>query len=291
MFDQVVFAGGGGRCTWQIGFWESVAGEVGLAPRAVTAVSAGGLMASLILMGRTEEAREHFRSAFTANNKNAYWSNLFKKESVFPQYGIYRNAMWELFRGGLDSLSTAAELRIAVTHPPRFLSGGLALGIGALAYYTDKHLLRSLHPKVALRLGYQQNFYRAQDCVSVEELAELILCSSCTPPFTPRLRLRGAAVLDGGVVDNIPVAGLDKAPGRVLILLSRRYPRYPDRFTRRQGEQLWTYVQPSLPPFISVWDYTNPELAQKTYELGCTDGREFLHKHVLEWEIFNEQFQ
>ncbi|WP_444945166.1 patatin-like phospholipase family protein [Microbulbifer sp. VTAC004] len=291
MFDQVVFAGGGGRCTWQIGFWESVAGEIGLVPKTVTAVSAGGLMASLILMGRTEEAREHFWSAFAANDKNAYWGNLFKKESVFPQYGIYRNAMWELFREGMSTLKTAAELRIAVTHPPRLLSGGMALGVGALAYYADKHLLRSLHPKVALGLGFKQGFYKAQDCTSVEELAELILCSSCTPPFTPQMRLRGATVLDGGVVDNIPVAGLDQEEGRVLILLSRRYSRYPDRFTRRQGDQLWTYVQPSQPPFIRVWDYTNPELAQKTYELGFADGRNFLHKHKLEREIVDEQFQ
>ncbi|GAB2882738.1 patatin-like phospholipase family protein [Microbulbifer echini] len=291
MFDQVVFAGGGGRCTWQIGFWESIADEIGLSPRRVTAVSAGGLMASLILMGRIEAGREHFWSAFAANRKNAYWSNLLKKERVFPQYGIFRNAMLELFRDGLEPLSNAADLQIAITHPPRFLTAGVAFGVGALAYYTDKHVMRRLHPKVALGLGFKQNFYRAQDCATVEELVELILCSSCTPPFTPRLRRFGAPVLDGGVVDNIPVAGLDSGEGRVLILLSRRYPRYPNCFTRRNGEQLWTYVQPSKPPFISVWDYTNPELAQMTYELGCADGREFLHKPMFEQEISDEQFQ
>ncbi|WP_444888794.1 patatin-like phospholipase family protein [Microbulbifer sp. JMSA008] len=291
MFDQVVFAGGGGRCTWQIGFWESVATEIGLSPRRVTAVSAGGLMASLILMGRIEAGREHFWSAFAANRKNAYWGNVLKKERVFPQYGIYRNAMLELFRDGLEPLSAAADLQIGVVHPPRLLPAGLAFGVGALAYYTDKHLLRSLHPKIALGLGFKQNFYRAQDCQSVEELVELILCSSCTPPFTPRLRRAGDPVLDGGVVDNIPVAGLDSEAGRVLILLSRCYPRYPNRFTRRRGEQLWTYVQPSRPPYLSVWDYTNPELAQKTYELGRTDGREFLQKHMLEQEMLDEQYQ
>ncbi|WP_444941965.1 patatin-like phospholipase family protein [Microbulbifer sp. ZKSA004] len=291
MFDQVVFAGGGGRCTWQIGFWESIANEISLSPKVVTAVSAGGLMSSLVLMGKTEEAREYFWTAFETNEKNAYWGNLFGKEPVFPQYGIYRNAMLELFRDGLETLQQGAELRIAVVHPPKGLSGGLAFGVGAMAYYADKHFLRSLHPKIAQRLGFKQQFYRARDCSSIEELVDLILCSSCTPPFTPRLKLRGRTALDGGVVDNIPVAGLDNGKGRVLVLLTRRYDQFPDIFTQRKGDQDWTYVQPSKPPFISVWDYTNPELAQKTYELGCADGREFLQKQVSEEEISNEQFQ
>ncbi|WP_444930846.1 patatin-like phospholipase family protein [Microbulbifer sp. SSSA002] len=291
MFDQVVFAGGGGRCTWQIGFWESIAESIDLSPKVVTAVSAGGLMSSLVLMGKTEEAREYFWSAFAANQKNAYWSNLFAKEPVFPQYGIYRHAMLELFRDGLETLRQGAELRIAVVHPPKGLAGGLAFGVGAMAYYADKHFLRNLHPKIAQRLGFKQQFYRARDCASVEELVDLILCSSCTPPFTPRLQLHDRPALDGGVVDNIPVAGLDRGEGRVLVLLTRRYDGYPDRFTQRKGDQVWTYVQPSKPPFISVWDYTNPELAQQTYELGCADGQEFLRKQVNEGKVSNEQLQ
>ncbi|MCP8690604.1 hypothetical protein, partial [Marinobacterium sedimentorum] len=70
----------------------------------------------------------------------------------------YRNAMLELFQGGLETLREGAELRIAVVHPPKGLSGGLAFGVGAAAYYADKHFLRNLHPKIALGLGFQQQF-------------------------------------------------------------------------------------------------------------------------------------
>lgn len=81
-------------------------------------------MASLILMGRIEEGREHFWSAFAANRKNAYWGNLVKRERVFPQYGIFRNAMLELFRDGMQPLRAAADLQIGIVHPQAFYLPG-----------------------------------------------------------------------------------------------------------------------------------------------------------------------
>lgn len=40
-FDAVVFAGGGTRCTWPMGFWSAAAPALELSPRQVAAVSAG----------------------------------------------------------------------------------------------------------------------------------------------------------------------------------------------------------------------------------------------------------
>jgi len=278
MFDQVVFAGGGGRCIWQIGFWESVADEIDLRPKVVSAVSAGGLVAGLLLIDRGQEAVRYVQSVFSDNRKNIYWRNLFREEAVFPQYEICRDGIRQLFDKGLVDLQAVAELRLAVCHPPAWMFGPLALTFGAVIYYADKKFPRSLHSSSATRLGFRQSFYRAQDCADMEELEHLILSSSCTPPFTPRLQLNGAEILDGGVVDNVPVAGLDVEEGRVLILLTARFPGYPDCFTQRQGAQLWTYVQPSKALPIKVWDFTSPEAVTATLNIGRIDGRALLDK-------------
>ncbi|WP_226647745.1 patatin-like phospholipase family protein [Microbulbifer variabilis] len=276
MFDQVVFAGGGGRCIWQIGFWESVVDEIQLSPRVVSAVSAGGLVAGLLLIGREQEAVDYVRSVFSANRKNIYWGNFFRQEAVFPQYAICRDGIRQLFDNGPQALQGVAELRLAVSHPPSWMYGPLALTFGAVIYYADKGFPRNLHSMAATKLGFRQTFYRAQDCSNMDELEHLILSSSCTPPFTPRLQLNGREILDGGIVDNVPVGGLDTAEGRVLILLTNRFRNFPDCFTQRRGAQLWTYVQPSKPLPIKVWDFTNPEAVMETLEIGRADGRALL---------------
>ncbi|QFT55180.1 Patatin-like phospholipase [Microbulbifer sp. THAF38] len=282
MFDQVVFAGGGVRCTWQIGFWESVANRVRLRPKIVSAVSAGAMVSSLILMGKSLDAVEYFAEAFEENGSNIHWGNLFRKGPLFPHHHIYRNGMRRLFEGGFERLRAATELRIAVSHSPQWLNGRLALIIGAGIDYSDTFLTRELHPNTARRLGYQQSFYSVRDCSNVGDLQRLILSSSCTPPFTPRQQHRGAEVLDGGIVDSVPVAGLDPGPSRVLILLTRRYPQYPSCFTCQKGEQLWTYVQPSRPLPVSVWDFSNPQRLWQAFDAGFADGEAFLAAHSPE---------
>lgn len=118
---------------------------------------------------------------------------------------------------------------------------------------------------------------RAQACTNVEELADLILQSSCTPPFTPVLRRGGRPVLDGGMVDNVPVGALDDAPGRVLLMVTRRYP-HAQMFMVAHGAQQRLYVQPSQTVPISSWDYTQPALMGQTYQLGQVDGEAFLRQ-------------
>ncbi|VVE80642.1 Patatin [Pandoraea sputorum] len=102
-----------------------------------------------------------------------------------------------------------------------------------------------------------------------------MLQSSCTPPFTPILRRGGRAVLDGGMVDNVPVDALDATPGQVLVMVTRRYPR-PQIFTQHHGGQDRLYVQPSEPVPISSWDYTRPENMAPAFALGRKDGETFL---------------
>ena len=217
----------------------------------------------------------YYEEALRHNRKNAYWGNLFGREPVFPHYRIYRQALLDIYGEPFAQLAAAPEIRIGVSHVPRWLGARSAVAAGLVAYNIEKYVRKTLHPTLGRTLGFRPEFVRAQACASVDELADLILQSSCTPPFTPVLRRGGRPVLDGGMVDNVPVDALDPAPGDVLVLVTRLYPR-PQMFTVAHGEQRRLYVQPSSKVPISSWDYTSPSQMRHAYDLGRRDGEHFL---------------
>lgn len=277
-FDQVVFAGGGNRCWWQAGWWDTVAPELQLRPRVIAGISAGAATACMLYTHASREVMAYYERVLSSNKRNAYWRNLLGNERVFPHYGIYRAALLSILSDGrLERLQAAPEIRIGIAHIPRWCGPRTAVLAGLLAYNIDKHLLKTLHPRLGRTLGFHPEFVRAQDCASPEALADLLLQSSCTPPFTPVLRRGGRAVLDGGLVDNVPVDALDSGPGDVLVLVTRLYPR-PRCFAMEVNGQRRLYLQPSQRVPISSWDYTRPQGMALAYDLGRRDGEAFLRQ-------------
>lgn len=277
-FDQIVFAGGGNRCWWQAGWWDTVAPELQLRPRVIAGISAGAATACMVYAHDSRETMAYYREVLANNSRNVHWGNLLRRERVFPHYGIYRTALLSLFGNNrLHRLQQAPEIRIGVAHIPRWTGPRLAVAAGLLAYNIDKHLLKTLHPRLGRKLGFHPEFVLAQDCRSPEDLADLLLQSASTPPFTPVLRRGGRAVLDGGLVDNVPVDALDDTPGNVLVLVTRMYPR-PRRFIIEAGGQRRLYLQPSQRVPISSWDYTRPEAMTHAYDLGQRDAETFLRE-------------
>ncbi|CAB3723120.1 patatin-like phospholipase family protein [Trinickia soli] len=278
MFDQVVFAGGGNRCWWQAGFWDVVQPELALAPRVIAAISAGAATACMLYTRDSEWVMRYYEDVLRHNKKNAYWGNLWRRGApVFPHYAIYRRALLDIYGEPFAKLAQAPEIRVGVSRVPRWLGARASVVAGLVAYNIDKHIRKVLHPTLGRALGFRPEFVRVQECAVVEELADLILQSSCTPPFTPVLRRKGRPVLDGGMVDNVPVGALDETPGRVLVLVTRRYPR-PQTFVVAHGSQQRLYVQPSRKVPISSWDYTQPALMRPAYDLGRADGEAFLQR-------------
>ncbi|VWD19617.1 patatin [Burkholderia lata] len=275
MFDQIVFAGGGNRCWWQAGFWDVAQPALGLRPRVITGISAGAATACMLYTRDAAWVMRYYEEALRHNRKNAYWGNLFGREPVFPHYRIYRQALLDIYGEPFAKLAAAPEIRIGVSHVPRWLGARSAVAAGLVAYNIEKYVRKTLHPTLGRTLGFRPEFVRAQACTRVDELADLILQSSCTPPFTPVLRRGGRPVLDGGMVDNVPVDALDPTPGDVLVLVTRLYPR-PQMFTVAHGEQRRLYVQPSSKVPISSWDYTSPSQMRHAYDLGRRDGEHFL---------------
>ncbi|WP_296661858.1 patatin-like phospholipase family protein [Paraburkholderia sp.] len=275
MFDQVVFAGGGNRCWWQAGFWDVVQPELNIRPRVIAGISAGAATACMLYTREADWVMRYYEHALRHNTRNAYWGNLLRGESVFPHYRIYRQALLDIYGEHFSNLKNAPEIRIGVSHMPRWLGARSAVAAGLIAYNIEKYVRKTLHPTLGRKLGFHPEFVTAQACESVEDLADLILQSSCTPPFTPVLRRNGRPVLDGGMVDNVPVDALDAAPGTVLVMVTRLYPR-PQMFVVSHGVQQRVYVQPSAKVPISSWDYTSPRQMQHAYDLGRFDGERFL---------------
>ncbi len=83
-------------------------------------------------------------------------------------------------------------------------------------------------------------------------------------------------MLDGGLIENIPVRLADEEPGNTLVLVSRKYERALPSTKRI------TWVQPSKPIKIDKFDYANPSGLQETFDLGIADGQRFGRSCVLD---------
>ncbi len=275
-FKTVVFAGGGSRCLWQVGFWDVAAPGLKIKPEIVAGVSAGAAMAAMVMAGTSQLGIRLIKEATAANKKNFYFSNIFSKEPAFPHYRIYRDTVVRALGGdAVKKIKSGPEIRVMFSHPPLYLGARSGTIAGMLAYTIEKHTMHPVHPKLASRLGYTATVAKLNDCDTADEMADLVMCSSCTPPFVPVLRHNGRVTLDGGVIDNVPVSaiGSDGSDGKMLVLMTRVYdskriPEVPGR----------VYVYPSSAPPVSKWDYTSPQGLQGAYDLGRRDGEVFLKK-------------
>lgn len=270
-FESVVLAGGGSRCLWQAGFWREAAEPLELSPRQFATVSAGSAIGCAIVAGVAEETLRLFKEITRTNPRNFYPRHLLEGKPAFPHYAMYRSAMLEIVDDAmLARLKTGPDLRVLIGRLPSWLGPRAGVLAAAAAYNFDKRVRKLVHPETSRRLGFSPETVRVADCETRESLADLVLASSCTPPMTPMLRWKGSYVLDGGVIDNVPLCALDDTPGETLVLLSRPHKHLPEVPGR-------TYVQPSKPVGISAWDYTSPDGLQKAYDLGRKDGETFVN--------------
>ena len=269
MFDGVVFAGGGNRCVWQAGFYRAVGETVDLAPARVAAASAGAAVAAVLFAGRFDDALTHFRRATATNPANVHWRNLFNGAPVFPHAAMYRRALLEVIDDhALATLHAGPDMRVAITRGPGWLGALAGFAVAGLADALEHLVGPPVHPRLAPSLGFRAEYASVRACHTPEALADLILASSCTPPFTPMLLQGGRPSLDGGIADNVPVDAWADAPGTTLVLLTRRYRRLPVHSQR-------LYAQPSTDLPVASWDYTNPAGLQAGYDLGRRDGEVF----------------
>jgi predicted patatin/cPLA2 family phospholipase len=156
---------------------------------------------------------------------------------------------------------------------PRYVS--IALGIGL--YSAERSVRKAPHPRSPQMIGFTPVAVDARTCESVEELANLILASSATPPFTPIGTFRGLRLLDGGMIDNAPafLAEQHTEARRSVVFLSRPY--HPSVLGIQKHR---LYLAPTRPTPINRWDYTQPHLLDETVAMGEREAA--IHQSLLD---------
>lgn len=271
---NVVFAGGGSRCLWQVGFWDG-ANCAGLDLNSqvdyAASTSAGCAMATACMLGRGREALDLFKDMTARNPANVHWRNLWPgaAEPVLPHMRMYRSAM-EAFLSpvDLDNLRDKHLEFLMAVFPP-YLPSVLGTPLAFAVYGLEKHLSGALHPRWTRGLGFRPLTAGNREAGDVAEFIDIVLAASCVPPVLPAGGYGGQRILDGGIIDNVPAHLTDGRSGRTLVLLSKRYRRpLPEPGTR-------IYVQPSDAIRIDKFDYANPQGLQDTYDIGYRDGTAF----------------
>lgn len=278
----LTLAGGGNRAFLQLPILDRWWGRIGERVSAVAACSAGASMAVSFFSGRASETHEFWMERRAAVTRNFTWSRLLRGQRPTPHLPIYRDTtLFSLAEGGFERIKALPfPLRILLAEVPWNAPVPLVVAAGFAAYSLERGRdPGKLHPSSGRRLGFRPFVVDAREAESHEELADLVLASSATPPFLPVFTIQGRVVVDGGMVDNAPasVAEADVAARRSLILLTRWYP--PERVGFR-GHR-W-YVAPRERVQISRWEYTRPDLVEATRQLGAREA-ERLEPELIRW--------
>ena len=271
-FDAVVFAGGGCRCFWQLGFWSTAAPRLNLQPERVGAVSAGAAMACAALTGVFDELVEDFAARAAANRGNFQPREWLRGRRAFPHEAMYRATILAATTASrLARLRSGPDLRVLIGRPPAFAGRIGTLLLGMVGSWLEDFFGGGVHAVWGRRCGFRPEVVSVRECQSAEELAALLLHSACTPPALPLYLRDGRPVLDGGIVDGVPVEAVEPARS-TLVLLTRRYR--PSELPRVPGR---VYVQPSEPIPIETWDYASPDGVRAAFALGARDGLAFAY--------------
>ena len=270
----LTFAGGGNRAFYQLGLMNRWGAR--LLPRvsAVVSCSAGACIATTVLAGRTDAALRYWKDRRRGVTKNFEWRRLLRGQRPTPHAPIYRDTMVFAMRdGGLERLrSMPFPVWVLAATSPRGVPIALSIAAGLGAYNLEKKLRpERIHPTLTRRLGFRAALFDARECRSPEEVADLVLASSATPPFTPLGRYRGRRFIDGGLVDNAPAWVADEMSDvkKNVVLLTRPHPRAAAHSTDRR-----MYVAPTRPVPVDRWDYTRPERIDATIEQGERESEE-----------------
>ena len=281
-FRNAIFAGGGSRCFWQLGFWEGAKGaglDLQSSVKFAGSTSAGCAMASAAVLDRSQDALTLFKDLTAKNPKNIHWKNInpFRRGTLLPHGRMYRDAMNALIGPADLEVLKNTSLHFLMSSYPRWLTGAIGAAAALCIYGVEKTLRKDpIHPKWPARAGFKPLVGRAADCHTPQDYINMVLAASCVPPVLPEGRFGDRKVLDGGLIENIPVRLADEQPGETLVLLSRMYDR---GLPTKRGV---TWVQPSKPIKIDKFDYANPDGLQETFELGLGDGLEFGRSCVLD---------
>lgn len=264
----MTFAGGGNRAFYQLGLITRWQDELLPRTAAIASCSAGACVVTTYLSGRREEARRYWMERTRGITRNFDWSRLLRGQRPAPQGAIYRDTLLVTFAdGGLERIRRQPfPVYVLASSFPALVPSAMAVALGITLYSLERSVRRAPHPKSPRLVGFKAIAVDARECETPDELADLILASSATPPFTPLGMFRGQRLLDGGMIDNAPAFVVEQRHPEArhsIVLMSRPY--HPS-VMGIQGQRL--YVAPTRPTPIDRWDYTRPHLLDDTVAMG-----------------------
>jgi len=268
----ITFAGGGNRAFYQLGLMNRWRER--LLPRvaAMATCSAGACVAALLLSGRETQAGEFWKERRQGITRNFEWSKLARGARPTPHEPIYRDTLLHAFgEGGLERVREQPfPILILTTAFPKRMPALAAVLVALSAYNIEKRFRKEMiHPSFGKHVGFKAMAFDARACETPQELTDLIIASSATPPFTSLGHFDGERLLDGGIIDNAPAFLADEISGvrQNLVLLTRPYPSH---VIGRKESRLYLAPARALP--VHRWDYTRPELIDATIETGERDA-------------------
>lgn len=268
----LTFGGGGNKAFYQFGIMRRWSER--LLPRVggVAACSAGACVAALLLSGRDSEVTERWRRERGGATKNFEWPRLLAGRNPMRHEEVYRAALLHAFDGGgFERIRERPfPFLILTTAFPKMMPSVAAALLGMCLYKLGKRAGgKKLDTPLTLRAGFAGAAYDARDCESPVELANLIIASSATPPFTSIGRFAGRRLLDGGIIDTVPASLVEAVPGvvrNVILLTSPPQPGAVD------GEGARLYIGPSASLLLKSWDLTRPHLIDEVIAQGERDA-------------------
>jgi len=268
----ITFAGGGNRAFYQAGLLNRWADRLLPRVRVIASCSAGACVAALELSGQRAETSAFWKQRRAGVTRNFEWGKLLSGQRPAPHGAVYRDTMiFAMRNGGLERLRAQPFPILVLTAAwPRWMPTVTAVLLGMAVYNLEKYLVPTrVHPRLGRRLGFEPVVADARACETPEELADLVLASSASPPFTPVGHVANRRVLDGGLIDNVPAFVAEQVDGvrRHLIMLTRPYPA---GVYGRHGHRL--YVGPTRHTPVTRWDYTRPDLVDATIEMGARES-------------------
>ncbi|MBL4688205.1 MAG: patatin-like phospholipase family protein [Nannocystaceae bacterium] len=275
----LTFAGGGNRAFYQLGLLHQWAERILPRTAAIAACSAGACVVTLFLAERERITRDFWRARRQHVTKNVDFTRLLRGRGIIPHGRIYRDTLLCAYAdGGLQRIRAQPfPILIVTAEIPRLMTSTAAALLGFSAYNLEKRVRRNMvHPTLSRRLGFRPHVVDARECETPEELTDLVIASSSSPPFTPVGRFRGRRLLDGGLIDNVPASAAEDVDGVQYNLVMMTRP-YPAEVTGQQGKRL--YIAPTVVPPVTAWDYTNPDLIDATIAQGEREAE--LHSPAL----------
>ncbi|HXJ14222.1 MAG TPA: patatin-like phospholipase family protein [Candidatus Limnocylindrales bacterium] len=272
--SYLVLQGGGIRCAWQAGFIAAFERTKPIRPRAISAVSASSTVACALVCRRLEFGVECFKAAIAHKRSETFLRRVIRGQRIFPHADIYRNAILRTFdQSAMDTLFMGPDIQILVTRTsanlPKYAGTMTGLTLHALQGCGVRQSCARMH----LQFGFRKEFLSVKQCATPADLADLVLASSCTPPFTPFYSLHGRPVLDGGLSESVPLSGLPEKGGTALVLLTSKGAKEK----RIPGI---VFAEPSQELNINGWDYDAKKI-DYLYALGKKDGGTFFEAKVI----------